>query len=64
MAAPNLQNAIEHLVRRWLAAPTDPELVEAVRVSGALPVYMGWAARCCFSQTARFFVFPGTGAEN
>ena len=41
MAAPNLRSVIDRLIYQWLASPSHLELVEAVRISGALPVYMG-----------------------
>jgi hypothetical protein len=42
MTTPKLRNVIQVLVEEWLAAPTHLDLVEAVRVSGALPVYVSW----------------------
>jgi hypothetical protein len=35
-----LRNVIQVLVDRWLASPSHLDLVEAVRASGALPVYV------------------------
>jgi hypothetical protein len=39
MITPDLQTLIRSLVERWLASPDRADLTEAVRVSGALPVY-------------------------
>jgi hypothetical protein len=39
MISPDLQNRIRSLVERWLASPHRSDLTEAVRASGALPVY-------------------------
>jgi hypothetical protein len=39
MTTPDLRSVIQSLVERWLASPTRLDLVEAVRVSRALPVY-------------------------
>ena len=40
MPCPELRRAIQSLVDRWLGSPpNDPEFVEVVRASGALPVY-------------------------
>ncbi|GAC1448844.1 MAG: hypothetical protein NVSMB9_32400 [Isosphaeraceae bacterium] len=43
MTTPDLRSLIASLVERWLASPSPdcPDLAEAVRVSGALPVYSG-----------------------
>jgi hypothetical protein len=39
MNTPALHAQIRSLVARWLASPDHADLTEAVRVSGALPVY-------------------------
>jgi hypothetical protein len=40
MPSTDVQKVIQELVDRWLASPSnDPELAEAVRKSGALPIY-------------------------
>lgn len=39
MITPGLQAVIRSLIERWLASPDHPDVTEAVRVSGALPVY-------------------------
>jgi hypothetical protein len=41
MTTPDLRSLIQALVDRWLASPSpnDLDLVEAVRASGALPIY-------------------------
>jgi hypothetical protein len=40
MTTVDLRTVIEALVDRWIAAPAHLDLVEAVRMSGALPVYV------------------------
>jgi hypothetical protein len=39
MTTPDQRTLIELLVKRWLASPVRSDLIDAVRVSGALPVY-------------------------
>jgi hypothetical protein len=39
MTTPDQRALIRSLVERWLASPDCTDLTEAVRVSGALPVY-------------------------
>ena len=58
MAAPDLRNVIEHLTKQWLAAPTDVELVEAVRTTGALPVYADMGAALLLRPDGEILAFP------
>jgi hypothetical protein len=58
MAAPDLRSVIDHLVKQWLAAPTHLELVEAVRMSGALPVYVGMGGALLLRADGEILCFP------
>jgi hypothetical protein len=58
MAATDLRTTIAHLIKQWLASSTDPELVEAVRISGALPVYMGMGGALLLRPDGEILCFP------
>ena len=58
MAAPDLRSVIEHLTTQWLSSPTDVELVEVVRTSGALPVYAGMGATLLLRPDGEILCFP------
>jgi hypothetical protein len=58
MATPDLRSVIEHLITQWLASPTHLELVEAVRISGALPVYVDVGGALLLRADSEILCFP------
>jgi hypothetical protein len=58
MAAPDLWSVIDHLIQQWLTSPSHLELVEVVRISGALPVYMGIGGALLLRPDGEILCFP------
>jgi hypothetical protein len=58
MAPPDLRSVIGHLVEQWLAAPTHLELVEAVRNSGAVPVYVDIGGALVLRADGEILCYP------
>jgi hypothetical protein len=58
MAAQDLGSVIDHLIQQWLASPSHLELVEVVRISGALPVYMGIGVALLLRSDGEILCFP------
>ncbi len=58
MAAPDLRSVIQHLIQRWFDSPTHLELVDAVRTSGALPVYADMGGALLLRPDGEILCFP------
>ena len=63
MNAPDLRGVIPILVEQWLASPTHVELVEAVRVSGALPIYVDMGGALLIRPDGEILCLPDESIE-
>jgi hypothetical protein len=63
MTAPDLRSVIQSLVKGWLASPTRSDLTEAVRGSGALPVYSDMGGTLFLRPDGEILVL-GSGPED
>src|SRR3954454_20804853 len=63
MTAPDQRALIQSLVERWLASPDRTDLTEAVRGSGALPVYSDMGGTLLLRPDGEI-LFLGSGPED